>query len=240
MSKRIRVQYDEGSDEEKEVLRKLKKKKKLEEKYRKEPVTLIRKVDSSAIDKQILDSIYGTEYHEIHSIPRHYIGVVSYEDREEICVYDDLNGGIQIHTTDEVLRTGKIRLMDSDYRLIHLLIWTYRCNGKEIPLYVRFRNGNKSDLSTSNIHFSVCKRRPAGQDYKNFTVWNKITGESFNAESINEIGDYLGINHLSVMKRLSHGRHYLGWQIRGHDHVFCVEMANGEKTVVHSVRQLSK
>lgn len=241
MSKRVRVQYDEGSDGEREERKKKKMKEvKMRKRQRMQGDTLIKKIDGSPIDKEVLDSIYKKEFHEIYTVPNFFIGIVTYEDHEEICIYEEREGDFIVHTTAEVIASGRILLNDIPYRLVHLLIWTYRFLGKEVPLYVRFRNGNKKDLSTNNISFAVCRRRPADLEYKNFTLHNKITGESFTADTINEISMRLGINPKGITRRLSGSRHYLGWQIFCNDHQYCVENALGERKIVNSTKELSK
>jgi hypothetical protein len=193
MSKRLRVQYDEGSDEER--LKKKKKKEKEKQlrtkRVRREGEILIVKIDKQPIAKEVLDSIYKNTYHEIYSHPDHYIGTVQYETKEEICIYHQIEHDITILTTDDVLESGKIRLGGVDYRLMHLLIWTYRCHGKEVPLYVKFRNNNPKDLSSSNICFTVCHRKPKTVEYESYTIVNKISGETFTAESLLEIGRFI-------------------------------------------------
>ncbi len=49
---------------------------------------MIRKVDLTPISKEVLDSIYKHDFHEIYSHPNHFIGTVTYETKEEICIYE--------------------------------------------------------------------------------------------------------------------------------------------------------
>lgn len=240
MSKRIRVTYDEGSDEERRKKKKRKEKELLSKRPRKKGDILIRKIDSTPIDKEVLDAIYKNDFHEIFSIPNHFIGIVSYEEKEEICIYEQIEDDLVIHTTDDVLATGNIVLICAQYRLIHLLIWTYKFLGKEVPLYVRYRNGNRNDLSPANISFTVCKRRPANIEYESFTIVNKFTNERFTAETLLDIGLFLGINHQTVKKRLTHRRHYIGWELICNDRKYCVENDKGEKHILPSTKELSK
>lgn len=242
MSKRLRVAYDEGSDDER---RKKKKKKERERKLqikrvRRQGEVLIKKSDSTPINKEVLDAIYKHDFHEIYSHPDIFIGTVTYETKEEICIYEQRKDDIIVHTTDDVLETGKIRLGNVDYRLIHLLIWTYRCHGKEAPLYVRYRNGNPNDLSSANICFTVCNRKPVTVEYDSYTITNRITNETFTAESLLEIGSFLGINPQTVKRRLTHRKHYFGWEMICNERKYCVENAKGEKNIIPSTKELSK